>query len=127
MTEDEAFRDPESDEISVGVLKEGGELWGYLRARPSQVTWSRWPWRKVVEPAIDLEMYRVKPPKPDDIDWADELGLSDTIVRGDEVEPEMARLRAGEFLLLGRTLQIEWLEGEEAEQVRRRFFSASRW
>jgi hypothetical protein len=119
--------DPESGGITVGVLKDGGELWGYLRVCPGHYGRSRWPLRKVVEPVIDEEIYRVKPPKPGDIDWADEVGLSDTVVAGDEVEPEMARLRSGEFLLLGRTLEIEWLEGDEAEQVRQRFFSSSRW
>lgn len=105
----------------VGVLLHGGQLWGYLLVRPEAIRGRR-GLRMVSEPAIQEEVYRIAPPAPDDVDWADELGWRDAIIRGPELEPEIERLGRGELLLTGRTLSIDWLEEPEAERIRQRFF-----
>jgi hypothetical protein len=73
------------------------------------------------------EFVRVLAPKSTDVDWADELGLSDTIIDGQEVAEEIARLDRDELLLTGRTLRIVWAEGDEAARIRAAYFADSTW
>jgi hypothetical protein len=106
----------------VGKVFDGDRLWGYLHVHLTTLHgWRKF--RKVTAPAMVEEMYRVLPPAPDDFDWADELGWSDTVVTGDHIRDEMSRLQQGKFLLGGRTLCIEWLDGDEATTVEQRYFS----
>jgi hypothetical protein len=112
----------------IGVLSDDEGRWGYLRVHPSCIEQRvGWRWRRVRRPCLVEELFRVRPPKPADDDWADSLGLSDTIVQADELAEEMALLDRNEFMLTGRLLRIAWVDGREAEQIRHRYFAESRW
>lgn len=111
--------------LKLGKLHDRGELWGYLLVRPETITWHR-PLRAVSEPAIVEETYRLSPPADEDIDWADETGWSDALIKGNELAEEISRLERGQLLLTGRTLSIEWLDDEESIAIETRFFRRTR-
>ena len=110
------------DGSAIGILRDHDQLWGYLLVRPDAIESHR-RFRRIVKPAITEEFYRVLPPAPGDVDWAAKLGWTDAIIWGDQLADELSRLRRGEMLLTGRVLLIEWLHGDEADQVRQRFFT----
>lgn len=66
-------------------------------------------------------------PRPGDHDWSDELGLSDSFVGPEDLAEELEHLERDELLLTGRTLRIVWQSGAQADAIRRRFFSDSRF
>jgi len=110
----------------VGTVHDGEELWGYVFVWQDVVTSSRLFGRKVVEECLWEETFRVLPPAPDALDWADSLGWSDALFTGDSVSEEVEVLRRCEFVYVGRTLRVSWLKGDEAEAVWDRYFAQPR-
>lgn len=112
-----------------GALWDEGELWGYLHVRDDELV-KRGLFgigrTRVLGELLIEEFFRISPPAPDAVDWADSLGWSDTVVRPDDIPDEVARLTRGELLLTGRTLKVVWLEGPEAEDVRDQYFAPSK-
>jgi hypothetical protein len=80
-----------------GVLFDGAQRWGYLHVREDELSRS-WPFgfrKKFVGDLLVEEFFRTTPPAPDDIDWADELGWSDTWVMHDDIPEESSASCAG--------------------------------
>jgi hypothetical protein len=114
----------------VGVLLDSGEIWGYVQVRRSAVTktvgWLRTR-RQIEEPCVVEEFFRLRRPRATDVDSADQLGLSDTIITLKDLPVAVDRLQRNEMLLTGRTLDIEWLSGQDADAIRDEYFAESRF
>jgi len=108
----------------LGELTERGEHWGFLHVhadvfqRPGVIGVRR----REPESILVEEFFRIAPPAPDAVDRDDGLGWSDAYIRADDIPAEIERLRRDELLLSGRPLGIRWLDGAEAQAVRRDYF-----
>jgi hypothetical protein len=105
----------------VGELTERGEHWGFLHVQTQTVQRRGLFGRSVLEPFLVEEFFRSAPAAPGAPD-ADEPGWNDAFIRGDDIPAEIERLRRDELQLSGRTLGIRWLDGAEAQDVRRDYF-----
>lgn len=112
----------------VGALYLDDTLWGYLRVRRDALhDGPFWHRKRSKRAALWQDFYRVLPPQPTDPDRADSLGLSDSFVRPEHLAEELDRLERDELLMTGRALRIVWQSGSEADEIRRRCFSESRF
>ncbi len=108
----------------LGELTEHGERWGFLHVHADafERRGALGVGRRAPEPVLIEEFFRIAPPAPDAVDRDDGLGWSDAYIRADDIPAEIDRLRRDELLLTGRTLGIRWLDGAEAQAVRRDYF-----
>ena len=74
--------------------------------------------RKVRRDCLVEEYFRTRPPRPSAVDRHDGLGLSDTIIRGNELAGEIDHLDRSVLQYLGRALRIEWADEPKCEEVR---------
>jgi hypothetical protein len=105
----------------LGELTERGEHWGFLHVQTESVERRGLFGRRVLEPVLIEEFIRSMAPQSDAEDEPD-VGWNDAFVRGDDIPGEIERLRRDELQLSGRTLAIRWLDGSEAQDVRRDYF-----
>jgi hypothetical protein len=111
----------------IGMVFDGDETWGYLHVFPSWVDWPVGLKARRRDPCLVEEIFRILRPSPDAVDFADGLGLSDSIIVGDAMADEVAHLNRDEFTYVGRVLRIEWADDATAEQIRKQYFADSRW
>ena len=110
-------------EDRTGELRLNGEIWGYLRVHARQQEGKAGLFRRRRTDAVLSGEYTSLEKHPDRAGPGDP-GWNDFAVVGiDEVQADVQRLRRGEFLLMGRSLEVRWLDGDEAAEARRRIES----